>query len=77
MATIYFNRPIIKHVPEPTVINFFWQKGEKEAIFVRDTRKDVYRDNYVVFGDAELYQNPLNKTEWYADIKEMFEDRGK
>ncbi len=71
MPKIYFNRPIIKHLEEPTVVNFFFQKGDKEAIYVRDTRKDIYRDNKVVFGDIELYQNPTDNTEWYCDIKEM------
>ena len=75
MSKIYFNRPIIKHVEETTVINFFWQKDEREAIFIRDTRPDVYRDNYLIIGEVEeLYQNPFDKTEWYADIVEMKEE---
>lgn len=71
MAKIYFNRPIIKHLKEPTVVNFFFQKGDKEAIYIRDTRENIYRDNKVVFGDITLYQNPADSTEWYCDIVEM------
>lgn len=71
MAKIYFNRPIIKHLEEPTVLNFFWQKEGGESIYVRDTRKDTYRDNKIIFGDVSLHQDPLDEKEWYCDITEM------
>ena len=72
MAKIYFNRPIIKHLEETTVINFFLQKDKaSDNILVRDTRKDVYRDNYVVFGDIDVYKNIAKKGEWYCDIVDM------
>jgi hypothetical protein len=71
MAKIYFNRPIIKHLEEVTVINFFFQKDGGDAIYVRDTRPDVYRDNSVVFGDIELYPHPTEPKAWNCDITEM------
>ncbi len=71
MAKIYFNRPIIKHLEEPTVLNFFFQKQGGESIYIRDTRTEIYRDNKVVFGDIALYRNQLDTSEWYCDIKEM------
>ncbi len=71
MAKIYFNRPIIKHLEEPTVLNFFFQKEGGESIYVRDTRKDIYRDNKVIFGDVSLHKNALDEKEWYCDISEM------
>lgn len=71
MPKIYFNRPIIKHLEETTVINFFFQKDGGEAIYIRDTRKDVYRNNKVVFGDITLYKHPQEPNAWNCDITEM------
>ncbi len=71
MAKIYFNRPIIKHLEETTVINFFFQKDGGESIYVRDTRKDIYRDNKVVFGDISLSKHPTEPLAWNCDITEM------
>jgi hypothetical protein len=72
MAKIYFNRPIIKHLEETTVINFFWQDEKLgESIYVRDTRKDIYRDNKVVFGDIELYEKKDEPKAWNCDIVDM------
>jgi DNA-binding transcriptional regulator YhcF (GntR family) len=71
MAKIYFNRPIIKHLEETTVINFFFQHDEGDAIYVRDTRPDIYRDNKVVFGDILLYEKKDEPGSWNCDIIPM------
>ncbi len=71
MPKIYFNRPVIKHLEDTTVINFFFQKDGGEAIYIRDTRKDVYRDNKVIFGDITLYPHPTEKKAWNCDITDM------
>ena len=77
MPKIYFNRPVIKHLEEPTVLNFFFQKQDKEgnrlgeAIYIRDTRKNIYRNNTVLIGDIELYPKPDEPRAWNCDIVEM------
>jgi hypothetical protein len=71
MAKIYFNRPVIKHLEETTVINFFFQKDGGDAIYIRDTRKDTYRDNKVIFGDISLTRHPAEPGAWNCDITEM------
>ncbi len=67
MAKIFFNNPIIKHLKETTILNFFSQSDGK-TIFVRDTREDIYRNQYFVYGDLTLY---TKKGDYYIDIDPM------
>jgi len=67
MAKIVFNDKIIKHLPEPTIINFFSEKGPNgRTIFVRDVRPDVYNDGRTfIFGDVQYYEKD---GDYYIDI---------
>jgi len=67
MAKIYFNNPIIKHLEEVTILNFFVEDSGK-GIFIRDTRKDIYRDQRFVYGDINFYTKDGN---YYIDILPM------
>lgn len=67
MAKIYFNNPIIKHLKETTILNFFSQE-DGQTIFVRDTRPDVYRDQKFVYGDLRFY---TKNNDYYIDIEPM------
>ncbi len=67
MAKIYFNNPIIKHLKEVTILNFFSQSDGK-TIFVRDTRPDIYRDQRFVYGDLSFY---IKNGDYYIDIEPM------
>jgi len=67
MAKIYFNNPIIKHLEEITILNFFVEDSGK-GIFIRDTRKDIYRDQRFVYGDINFYTKDGN---YYIDILPM------
>ena len=67
MAKIFFNNPIIKHLKEVTILNFFSQSDGK-TIFVRDTRPDIYRDQYYAYGDLSLY---TKNDDYYIDIDPM------
>ena len=67
MAKIYFNNPIIKHLKEVTILNFFSQSDGK-TIFVRDTRPDIYRDQRFTYGDLDLY---VKNGDYYIDITPM------
>ena len=71
MAKIYFNRPIIKHLEETTVINFFFQKDGGDSIYIRDLRPNTYRNNKVIFGEVDLYRQPLDEKAWNLDITPM------
>lgn len=67
MAKIYFNMPIIKHLEEITILNFFVEDSGR-GIFIRDARKDVYRDQKFVYGDINFYTKDGN---YYIDILPM------
>jgi len=71
MAKIYFNRPIMKNLPETTVVNYFFQKEGGDSLYIRDTRSDVYDDAKVVFGDIILYQVDGDPHTWNCDIIPM------
>jgi len=67
MAKIYFNNPIIKHLKEVTILNFFSQSNGK-TIFVRDTRPDTYRNQNFAYGDITTY---MKNDDYYIDIDPM------
>ena len=67
MAKVFFNNPIIKHLKEVTILNFFSQADGK-TIFLRDARPDIYRDQRFVYGDLSLY---TRGEDYYIDIVPM------
>ena len=67
MSKIYFNNPIIKHLKETTILNFFSEKDGK-SIFIRDIRPDIYRDQLFVYGELSMYSS---LGDYYVDILPM------
>ena len=72
MATIFFNTPILKHVSDVTILNFFSEDNGR-TIFIRDTRKDVYSNEHKIYADAEFYEDG---GDYYIDIVPLREFNG-
>ena len=65
--TIFFNQPILKHISDTTILNFFTEESGR-SIFVRDTRKETYSGIYKIHADVKFYKKDGN---FYIDLSDM------
>jgi len=67
MATIYFNQPILKHISDITILNFFMEDSGK-SVLVRDTRQDIYSGVYKAHADIKFYEK---NGDYFIDLEDM------